>query len=355
MESKELSLGLTLILVYIIGYLGYILFKRFKIPAAGLTGSLAANAIASLLGVNFAEIPTCINILLQISIGIIAGSQFGKERNKQIKLLALPGILAALWALAVGLFLGFLIYILTDIDIGTTLFAAAPGGMSEMSMLAKMYGLDVPIVVLFQFLRIIMVYFSIPLVVSYFAKRSDSNTKIIFNKDSKVKLEYGKKRYPLFFTIIIGLVAGFIAWKINIPGGAIIGSLFAVGACRSLGVNLKTMPKRYISIYQIGLGASLGLAFTPEVASSISGMLGITVLFSFLTVLSGIILGLIMHKKFDIDLTTSLLACAMAGMSQMSAIALEMDADSVVVSVIQSIRLTSIALIFPSIVIYIIG
>ncbi len=56
-------------------------------------------------------------------------------------------------------------------------------------------------------------------------------------------------------------------------------------------------------------------------------MLGITVLFSFLTVLFGIVLGVIMHKKFGIDLTTSLLTCAMAGVSQMSTIAMEMDSD----------------------------
>lgn len=354
-ETKELSLGLTLILIIIIGYLGYLLFKRFKIPAAGLTGSLAANAAASLLGVNFAELPVWIGILLQISIGIMAGSQFSKEKNKQIKALALPSIVSSFWAVAIGLFLGFLIYILTDIDIGTALFAAAPGGMSEMSAIAMMYGFAVPTVVLFQFLRIIMVYFSIPLVASYFSKSSDGNTKIIYDKNCAVNHENVNKCYPLIFTILIGAAAGLLAWKINIPGGAIIGSLIAVGACKSFGVNLKPMSKNHISIYQVGLGATLGLTFTPEVAGSIFGMLGITLLFTFLTVIGGIILGLIMHKKFGIDLTTSMLACAMAGVSQMSAIALEMDADSVVVSVIQTVRLTSIILIFPPIALYIIG
>lgn len=355
METKELSLGLTLILVYIIGYFGYLLFNRFKIPAAGLTGSLAANAAVNLLGVNFAVLPVWIGVLLQIAIGITAGSRFSKEKNKQIKALALPSIISAFWAVTIGLSLGFLIYILTDIDIGTALFASAPGGISEMSAVAMMYDFDVPTVVLFQFLRIIMVYFSIPLVASYFSKRSDGNTKIIFDKKSTVNNENENKCYPLIYTILIGAAAGIIAWKISIPGGAIVASLVAVGVCKSLGVNLKPMPKNYISIYQIGLGASLGLTFTPEVASSISGMLGIIVLFSFLTVLSGIVLGLVLHKKFGIDLTTSLLSCAMAGVSQMSAIALEMDADSVVVSVIQSVRLTSIILIFPPLALYIIS
>ena len=318
--TKELSLGSTLILIYIIGYLGYIIFKKIKIPAAGIAGSLAANAAVSLLGVNFAELPAFINVLFQISIGIIVGSQFSKERNKHIKALALPSLLAAFWAVAVGLVLGFLLYILADIDIGTAFFAAAPGGMSEMSALAIMYGFDVPTVVLLQFLRIVMVYLSIPLVVSYFAKKSNGSTKIVLNKDNVVNPECEEKSYPLMFTIFIGAVAGFLAWKINIPGGAIVGSLVTVGACKALGVRLKAMPKKHISIYQIGLGASLGLAFTPEIASSISGMIGIIVLFSFLTVLNGIILGVIMHKKFDIDLTTSLLACAMAGVSQMQSL-----------------------------------
>jgi membrane AbrB-like protein len=101
------------------------------------------------------------------------------------------------------------------------------------------------------------------------------------------------------------------------------------------------------------LGASLGLTFTPEVAGTLTDMAGISVIFSVLIVLNGIILGFAIHKLFKIDLITSLLACAAAGVSQMSAIALDMDADAVVVSVIQSIRLVAIVLILPPVIIYI--
>lgn len=354
LASNELSLSVTILLILLLGFIGYLLFKAIKLPAPGLTGSLVINAAATSLGVKWAGIPMEIIILIHSLIGIMVGSQFGKDKIKQLRVIALPSILVGFWMTIVGLCLGFAIYKITDIDIGTSLFSAAPGGMSEMSALAFMYNLDVPIVVLFQFIRIVMIYISIPIIVSYYSKKSKANKTAAIKVESMEKAEE-KKDYPTIITIAVGIVASIVAWETNIPGGAIMGSLIVIGGCRSLGVKLKALPPKYIVATQIGLGATLGLTFTPEVAVSLTSLFGITILFSLLIVLNSIILGIVIHKLFKIDLATSLLACASAGVSQMSAIALDMDADAVIVSVIQSIRLSTIVLILPPIIIYIIG
>ncbi|MGB4439313.1 MAG: AbrB family transcriptional regulator, partial [Sedimentibacter sp.] len=69
---------------------------------------------------------------------------------------------------------------------------------------------------------------------------------------------------------------------------------------------------------------------------------------------NGFILSYITHKLFKWDLTTSLLACAPAGISQMSSIALDMNADAVIVSIIQTIRLITIIVFLPPIILNII-
>jgi uncharacterized membrane protein AbrB (regulator of aidB expression) len=89
LNLNRLSFASTIIFVFVSGYLGYLLFKRIKMPAPGLTGSLAANAIAASLGIEFEVIPIQVNFLLQALIGIIVGSQFNREKIKQIKSLAL--------------------------------------------------------------------------------------------------------------------------------------------------------------------------------------------------------------------------------------------------------------------------
>jgi len=348
------SAPITIVLIFIIGHIGYSVFKFIKIPAPALTGSLVANAIVTSLGVKWADVPILVIVFLQAMIGIMMGVRFSKDRIKQIKKLAFPGLLVALWMVVFGLFLGSFISKFTKLDIGTALFGAVPGGMTEMSVLAIMYKLDVPKVILFQFLRVVVIYFSVPLMASYAYKNAPKAKEQRLKKDGSIK-NSGNDEYNVIVTLSMGLIAGYVAWKLNIPAGAIIGPLIVVGGLRSYGVRLKALPKQSIVFTQVGLGAFLGLTFTPSVASTLIEMVWISVIFTFFTTANGFALGYVMHRIFKWDLITSLLACASAGISQMSSIALEMDADAVVVSVIQTIRLIVIILILPPIIIHIIG
>ncbi|MGB4438614.1 MAG: AbrB family transcriptional regulator, partial [Sedimentibacter sp.] len=275
----EILLLVTLSCMFVLGFIGFKLFEFIKIPAPALTGSLFTNAIATSMGANWVNIPIEINIFLQILIGIMIGSQFNNDKIKQIKNLALPGLIVALWMVIVGLGLGFLIAKLTNIDLGTALFSAAPGGLSEMSILAITYKLDVPKVVMFQFLRIVVVYFTVPIMAFRFHNTLDNKSNlecIISNVDNKSN----KEEYHLAFTFLIGTLSGFIAWKIGIPAGGIIGPIFVVGGFRCINYKIKALPKKYIAFAQIGLGASLGLTFTPDVAKSLLDLIGISTLFT---------------------------------------------------------------------------
>jgi len=348
------SVLITLFLVFLIGFIGYHIFRFFNMPASALTGSLVANAVVTSLGAKWADIPILVIVFLQAMIGIMMGARFSKDRIKQIKRLAFPGLLVALWMVVFGLLLGFFISKFTKLDIGTALFGAVPGGMTEMSVLAMMYNLDVPKVILFQFLRVVVIYFTVPIMASFFHKNTCNHNDITITKDFN-KTIYDNKEHHIFLTLAMGVLSGYAFWKLKIPAGAIIGSLIVVGGLKSYGIKLKSLPKQCIVFTQIGLGAFLGLTFTPYVAQTLTDMLFISLIFTFITTANGFILGYAMHKLFKWDLITSLLSCASAGISQMSSVALEMDADPVIVSVIQTIRLIVIILILPPIIVYIMG
>ena len=93
-----------------------------------------------------------------------------------------------------------------------------------------------------------------------------------------------------------------------------------------MGVPLAEPPKWLVILGQIGLGGYLGTTFTPEVLSTLLGLVVPTIAFSAVIVLNGIVTGIIVHRIFGWDLITSLLSSATAGVTQMSAIALDMDA-----------------------------
>lgn len=109
-----------------------------------------------------------------------------------------------------------------------------------------------------------------------------------------------------------------MAWKLDMPAGSTIGSLFAVAVFRSFGVQPRLLSKQCIIYSQVSLGAFLGLTFTPFLAKTFATMITVSIVYIFLTIINGLILGYVTHKMFKRDLTTSLLASASAGITQMS-------------------------------------
>lgn len=354
MNIPIMTTVLTITATFLLGCVGYYIFNAIHMPAPGLTGALVINAIVTSLGAPWSKLPIGIILVLQIMIGIMIGSQFNKEKFKQIKKLAIPGLVVGLWMILTGLILGFAIAKLTNIDIGTALFSAVPGGLTEMSVLAMAYHLDVPKVVLFQFLRVVGVYLTVPLMASHYCKGNMKSKKEAVVTKEECSLEI-KKEMNIFYTVILGGLSGYIAWILKIPAGAIIGPMLIIGGLRTYGCQLKALPRKSIISAQIGLGAFLGLTFTKEVAGTMIRMLPVSLFFTFLILANGFFLGVFLHKVFKWELTTALLACAAAGVSQMSAIALEMDADAIIVSVIQTIRLVMIILILPPLILLIIN
>jgi membrane AbrB-like protein len=236
--------------------------------------------------------------------------------------------------------------------------------MSEMCVFAMMYNLNVPVVALFHFVRILTVYLTVPYLTKWHIKRkAQENTVLItteqtdsaigFNVDDSIRTSEtfrprsGVREFSFALTLSVGLVSGYIFWRLNIPNGAMLGAMLAIGGIRIVTPRVKGIPRKYITIAQIVLGCSLGLELTPEVARFLFDLAGVSILFSVLTLLCGFGLALIITKLFKVDMVTSVLACSTAGVSQMSAIALEMDADVLSVSVMHCLRLIIIVVALP--------
>jgi len=90
------------------------------------------------------------------------------------------------------------------------------------------------------------------------------------------------------------------------------------------------------------------------VVLTLQNLLFPVMLFSLLVVINGLLIGFFLHRFMGWDLTTALLSTAVGGASLMTIVALELDADAVKVSILQSIRLIIILLIMPTLILYII-
>lgn len=355
MEDLILPMPLTFALIFSLGFLGCWVFRFLHIPGGAITGSLAIVALFSSQGVEWADLPSYVSTFFQVVIGIMVGCKFSKEKTSQIKSLIVPGLLVSSWMLCTGLAGGLLLVKITGLDIGTALYGSVPGGMAEMGLIALSHNLNVPIVSLFQFVRVIAVHISVPIIALKYGHMAQEETAAqampaIDDVEKKKEKDFG-----ILITIALGGCGGLVAKYVGVPVGGMLGAMVVVGTARSIGVHLKKLPGWLTVFAQIGLGGYLGVTFTPETASTLHRMLLPTLVFSVVIVISGIILGFIVHRIFGWDLSTSLLACAAAGVTQMSVIALDMDADAVTVGLIQAMRLAIIVLLMPSIIILYLG
>ena len=321
--------ALTILLTFALGYAGFLLFKKLRVPAAAILGSMAVNIFPTALGVNWAAYPTILNVLVQAIVGIMIGCMFNRDKLLQIKKMALPAILVGIWMLIMGIGTGLMVWRLTDLDIGSALLAAVPAGISEMTSLSLECGMCVSVVAMFHTVRLGLAYLTIPFLAQKLMKKQ---VPAAIEESSPPEEATGKK-LPLVLTLGIGLAGGALFKLIHIPGGAIVGSMLFVGIFRILATNSTAIPRGMVNVALVFIGASAGLSFTAAILAQLSELFWVAMLFGFLMFLIGISAAIIIHKIFKIDFVTCVLGCATAGAAQMSTIAVDLDADAVSVSV----------------------
>jgi len=373
---------LSLFLIFIFGYLGYRIFSLLHIPGGATTGSLIMLAIISSQGFEWVAMPSYLSSFFQVVIGAMIGSRLNKEQIPTIKSLLVPGLLSSAWMIFISLVVGFLLAKMTGMDLGSALYGSVPAGLFEMGIIALSLNLSVPIVTLLQFFRVISINLSVPFIVSHFKKwdktevnyqikvdnelttnttNTNNNTSNNTNKDINESNNSGnnekKERANVFgvlLSLLLGSIGGFTAKYLGVPVGCMLGSMVVVGTLRILGAPLQEIPKWLILVTQIMIGGSLGTTFSPEMVTYLKSLLLPVLLFSIFVVINGIFIGFRFYRILKWDLATALLATAAGGATLMTLVAIDINADPVRVSILQTLRIVIILIIMPTLIMRII-
>ena len=150
MDARD---AVILLACAVLGWWGAV---RLRLPAAVLAGPLALSALAHVAGLTQAAPPGWMVILTQGVMGTALGARFSNfERGQMLKALALSAAsvfavlsLAAIFALALADIAGE--------PAPAVLLAFAPGGLSEMSLVALSLQLAVIFVTLHHLARIVL-------------------------------------------------------------------------------------------------------------------------------------------------------------------------------------------------------
>lgn len=155
------------IITIIVAIFGGVIGIKFKIPVGSLIGSMIAVAIYNIV-TSKATIPKSFYMGAQIIVGGMIGLNFTFETVYGLKKLLLPSIVLVIGLTVFSLILGYIIYKVTGIDLITSLFSSAPGGLTEMVIISDSYGAYTPTVALLHLIRLVFVVTFIPIAIRLF-------------------------------------------------------------------------------------------------------------------------------------------------------------------------------------------
>ena len=138
-----------------IAAVGIVLGRILQLPAGILIGPMVLSAALQASGVIHAEGPTWLLYLAQLVVGVGLGTTFsGISRSLLVRAFAMCALSVVMF-LSIGACFAYGLHVLTGFDLPSLLISFAPGGVTEMSLIALSLNLSPLIVALHHVFRII--------------------------------------------------------------------------------------------------------------------------------------------------------------------------------------------------------
>ena len=166
LDAKPLVIFLTISIVSLP------LARLAKIPMPHLLGPLLVSSVLHIIGV--IELPRISEfvVLAQVIIGGSVGARLARVPFVDLAGYIRDAIINSIIVLSTYGLTAYVIASFTGIDFIKMLLAFVPGGLYEVTLLALIFGFDVAFVAFHHTIRVMLVFFSLPMIVTYAQKRT---------------------------------------------------------------------------------------------------------------------------------------------------------------------------------------
>ncbi len=329
-----------LLLAVGIGAAGGMAFSLIGTPLPFMLGAMTATTIAS-----FCKLPLAMPKLARNCLATVLGVMFGSVLDVSgiptgSALVVLALLVVLYLASMVGL--GWLFFRRAGFDSVTSYFAAVPGNLSEIVVLAEDCGADVKKVVLVHSARLAVTVTAISLSLRYLLGLE------VVALTPKAGLPPGW----LDLAILVGCaIVGSLAGKLlRIPAPFLIGPLIASVIVHAIPLTQSAPPAAMVAGAQVVLGTFIGVRFAGVRLNEVFGTLAISLIWalSALLFVAAFAAGVsyLLGEAFD----AMLLAFSPGGVAEVSALAVAAHISLGFVTTIQIIRMSCLVVIGPIVV-----
>ena len=166
---------LNLLSLIIFSIILIIIFDKFKIPAALLSGTLVASGLLNISEIaSYQFSPELIDYCLLI-LGASVGCRFANKTFNEIAKNAFHSFIATFLLVALGVIAAFVASLIINKNFFTLLLSYCPGGIYEVAVIAIFFDLDPEFVSFHHIIRLLMILFVVPVILRFLKKPELNN------------------------------------------------------------------------------------------------------------------------------------------------------------------------------------
>ncbi len=325
---------------------------RLPIPAGVLIGTLAMVGAGSvlgstLLGLPQPPVPSWINGTLQIMLGMLVGFRMSREELRSGVRALVPASLLSIILISTTIITALIVARLTYVDLVTALFATAPGGLTEMSVVSLGFGADGAAVTTVQLVRVLLALAIIDILLKWFESKNEPASNQEQDDDAPAEeTELAEDLKELGIAAPWGILGGLVGIVSQAPASGIVGALIGAAAFRLLTGRPVPVSKYQLAVQGLG-GVVIGLSVSSDFLGELVRYTGAWFLIISTQMLLWLAAGWMLVKVFRYDLPTATLASSPGGLSAAISTAEPSGADVVIVTFIHLERLSTIIVVVP--------
>lgn len=156
--------------------------------------------------------------------------------------------------------------------------------------------------------------------------------------------------FDMWMQVIITLLVAWAGYRavrrFGFPAPAMLGSMLAVGIT-SVVMDYGELPAAAKVLAQAVSGAFIGMQISKKDVLNFKYLMKPFLLLITLLTANTFLTGIVIHKIAGFDYVTSLLGAVAGGVSDISLLSMELDGDTPVVALMQTMRLVGVLLFFP--------
>jgi len=341
-----------LVFLHLAGSVGGLLAKRMRIPAGALIGSLLAAMVFNAIYPVIPTYPKDLRLGIQILSGMVIGTRFTHADIKTLKTMVVPVLILVFMLLTINMGFAYLMSSFTTLSFMTSFFACAPGGVSDLALVAADFGATMEHVALLQLFRLISVIIIFPPMIR---KMLPPPARILEPKElqaSKRKEKTNKQSYLKYLVSLGTAFAGGVSFvMLGVPAGAILGSIFAI-ALLNLATDGAAYPSFLKPMVQIFAGCYIGSKVTFHTLMEGNVLILPALILLLELFVMAYLTAFVLYKVCHLNWGTAIFSATPGGITEMGLIADDLGLETPKIVLMHTFRILAVLGVLPLIAQY---